>query len=100
MSKASSVSATIDPKVGQSGGYYFVRFTSLSLKDSNNPQYPYEAFSSKFTSVSLLPSLSRSDAAADLSSRISSMSGNFNSTVMAAINAGSASSSTGAAAVS
>lgn len=54
VSKASSVSATIDPKAGQSGGYYFVRFTSLSLKDATNPQYPYQAFSAKFTSVAAL----------------------------------------------
>lgn len=65
VSKASSVSATIDPSVGQSGmsnptkvdrkavlmgigAYYFVRFSSLGLHDTTNPQYMYEAFSAIF----------------------------------------------------
>ncbi|CAD6577599.1 MAG: hypothetical protein TREMPRED_001986 [Tremellales sp. Tagirdzhanova-0007] len=72
VSKASSVSATIDPTVGQSGEYYFVRFASLALKDTNNPQYPYEAFSAIFT--------------------INSMSGTFNSSILAEISGSSSSS--------
>jgi hypothetical protein len=37
------------------GNYYFVRFASLSLKDSTNPQYPYQAYSAKFTYVPFNP---------------------------------------------
>jgi hypothetical protein len=40
---------TIDTSIGEDGDYYFVRFTSLGLKDSKNPQYPYQSFSAKFT---------------------------------------------------
>lgn len=63
VSKASSVSATINPSVGQSGAYYFVRFTSLALKSAADPQYPYEAFSAKFA--------------------IAGMTGTWNATVLA-----------------
>ena len=49
VSKTSSISSTIHPDIGQSGDYYFVRFTSLGLKDTKNPQYPYQQFSAKFT---------------------------------------------------
>ncbi|OWZ27944.1 hypothetical protein C356_06618 [Cryptococcus neoformans c45] len=73
VSKASSVSATIDPSIGQDDSHYFVRFTSLSLKDEKNPQYPYEAFSAMFY--------------------IQSMTGTFNATVLAAIDAANSSSS-------
>ncbi|ODN73964.1 hypothetical protein L202_07462 [Cryptococcus amylolentus CBS 6039] len=73
VSKASSISATIDPSIGQDDSHYFVRFTSLSLKDSTNSQYYYEAFSSMFS--------------------IKSMTGSFNATVLAAIDASSSSSS-------
>jgi hypothetical protein len=48
VSKISQISTTIDPSVGQTGPYYFVRFASLNLKDSTNPQYPYQAYSAKF----------------------------------------------------
>ncbi|ORY30561.1 hypothetical protein BCR39DRAFT_109548 [Naematelia encephala] len=67
VSKASSVSATVNPTIGESGNYYFVKFTSLSLKDSTNPQYNYEAFSAKF--------------------QMSEMSGQFNATVLSEIDA-------------
>ncbi|WWD18639.1 hypothetical protein CI109_103092 [Kwoniella shandongensis] len=74
VSKASSISATIDPSIGQDDSHYFVRFTSLNLKDAKNPQYPYEAFSAMFT--------------------ISSMSGKFNATTLAAIDAAASSNAT------
>ncbi|KAK4685129.1 hypothetical protein P7C73_g5025, partial [Tremellales sp. Uapishka_1] len=63
VSKANTVSATIDPSVGQAGKYYFVRFSSLSLKQTTNPTYPYEAFSAQF--------------------QLDTMTGTFNSTVLA-----------------
>ncbi|KAG1886782.1 hypothetical protein F4604DRAFT_1675628 [Suillus subluteus] len=44
----------------------FVRFTSISLTDATNPQYPAEAFSAKFT--------------------MTGMTGTFNSTIQAEIN--------------
>lgn len=78
VSKTSSISATIDPTVGQSGNYYFVRFTSLGLKDTTNPAYYYEAFSAKFT--------------------INSMTGTFSAAVLAELAANSTTSSTAAAA--
>ena len=71
VSKTASIMTTIDPSIGQDGAYYFVRFTSLALKDTTNPQYPYEAFSAKFT--------------------ITNLSGSFNSTVLAEISAGASS---------
>ncbi|XAO27621.1 hypothetical protein I312_106479 [Cryptococcus bacillisporus CA1280] len=73
VSKASSISATINPSIGQDDSHYFVRFTSLSLKDETNSQYPYEAFSAMF--------------------HIQSMTGTFNATVLAAIDAANSSSS-------
>ncbi|WVQ73388.1 hypothetical protein IAR50_002959 [Cryptococcus sp. DSM 104548] len=78
VSKASSISTTIDPSIGQDDSHYFVRFTSLSLKDANNTQYPYEAFSAMFS--------------------IQSMTGTFNATVLAAIDADTSSSSSSASA--
>ena len=48
VSKASSVSVTVDPTIGPNGDFYFIRVSSLSLKDTINPQYPYQAFSAKF----------------------------------------------------
>lgn len=78
VSKTSSISATIDPTVGQSGLYYFVRFTSLGLKDATNSAYYYEAFSAKFT--------------------INSMTGTFSASVLAELAANSTTSSTAAAA--
>ncbi|WVR06492.1 hypothetical protein IAU60_003523 [Kwoniella sp. DSM 27419] len=73
VSKTSSISATIDPSIGQDDSHYFVRFTSLNLKSPSNPQYPYEAFSAMFS--------------------ISAMTGTFNSTTLAAISAGNGTSS-------
>ncbi|OCF37166.1 hypothetical protein I317_00110 [Kwoniella heveanensis CBS 569] len=78
VSKTSSISATIDPSIGQDDSHYFVRFTSLSLKSPSNPQYPYQAFSAMFP--------------------IGSMTGSFNASVLAAIDAGDGSSSVSAAA--
>ncbi|WVQ85034.1 hypothetical protein IAT38_007198 [Cryptococcus sp. DSM 104549] len=78
VSKASSISATIDPSIGQDDSHYFVRFTSLSLKDSTNAKYPYSAYSAMFN--------------------ISSMTGSWNSTVLAAIDASSSTLDTSAAA--
>jgi hypothetical protein len=78
VSKTSSISATIDPTVGQSGNYYFVRFTSLGLKDATNSAYYYEAFSAKFT--------------------INSMTGTFSASVLAELAANTTTSSTSAAA--
>ncbi|KAK1925888.1 hypothetical protein DB88DRAFT_485490 [Papiliotrema laurentii] len=63
VSKTSEINATIDPKNGPTGAYYFVRFRSANLKDSKNPQYNYQAYSSKF--------------------EIDSMTGTFNATVLA-----------------
>ncbi|WWC62768.1 uncharacterized protein I303_105365 [Kwoniella dejecticola CBS 10117] len=80
VSKTSSISATIDPSIGQDDSHYFVRFTSLSLKSESNPQYPYEAFSAMFT--------------------INSMTGKFDSATLAAIDAGNSTSSAASAAVS
>ncbi|RSH90930.1 hypothetical protein EHS25_010106 [Saitozyma podzolica] len=80
VSKTSSISATIDPTVGQSGNYYFVRFTSLGLKDATNSAYYYEAFSAKFT--------------------INSMTGTFSASVLAELAANSTTSSTTAASAS
>jgi hypothetical protein len=66
VSKTAQIMTTINPHAGQTGmslfislatdadgkgNYYFVRFASLSLKDSTNPQYPYQAYSAKFTYV-------------------------------------------------
>ncbi|KAI9634690.1 uncharacterized protein MKK02DRAFT_12669, partial [Dioszegia hungarica] len=49
VSKTSSLVATIDPSIGTTGTWYFVRFTSLGLKDSAMPQYNYQAYSARFT---------------------------------------------------
>jgi hypothetical protein len=65
VSKASSVSVTVDPTIGPDGDFYFIRVTSLGLKDTTNPQYPYQAFSAKFA--------------------LTGMSGNFSQAVLAQI---------------
>ncbi|WWC70911.1 uncharacterized protein I206_104863 [Kwoniella pini CBS 10737] len=77
VSKTSSISATIDPSIGQDDSHYFIRFTSLSLKSETNSQYPYEAFSAMFT--------------------INSMTGKFDSATLAAIDAGNSTSSSSSA---
>jgi len=56
---------TPDPSIGPSTDEYFIRFQSLSLKDSTNPQYPALAFSAKFS--------------------MTGMSGTFNASVQAQI---------------
>lgn len=66
VSTTSSIVFTPDGTIGPNGNEYFVRFTSLNLKDATNTQYPAEAFSAKFT--------------------MAGMTGTFNSTVQAEIN--------------
>ncbi|TXT16004.1 hypothetical protein VHUM_00507 [Vanrija humicola] len=46
VSKAQTVTATIDPTIGEDGQYYFVRVTSNSLR---NGTLPYQSFSARFT---------------------------------------------------
>lgn len=43
VSAASSVSATIDPSVGENGKYYFIRYRSLELMEGENPYQQYSA---------------------------------------------------------
>ncbi|KAL7414861.1 hypothetical protein BDY24DRAFT_20199 [Mrakia frigida] len=71
VAKTGQLIATIDPSVGSNMDQYFLRFTSLSYVDPNS-QYGalYNSFSSKFT--------------------LSSMTGTFNSTTQALIDAGKA----------
>lgn len=45
VSAASSISATIDPSVGENGKYYFIRYSSLNLKEG---EYPYQQYSARF----------------------------------------------------
>ncbi|ETW77355.1 hypothetical protein HETIRDRAFT_147901 [Heterobasidion irregulare TC 32-1] len=72
VSTTSSVQFTPDATIGPNGSEYFLRFTSLNLKDTTNSQYPAEAFTAKFT--------------------MTGMTGTFNATVQAQIaNAASAS---------
>lgn len=66
VSTTSSVVFTPDGTMGPDGGEYFVRFTSINLKDATNSQFPAEAFSAKFA--------------------MTGMTGTFNSTVQAEIN--------------
>ncbi|KAF8465838.1 hypothetical protein DFH94DRAFT_821408 [Russula ochroleuca] len=65
VSKANSINWSPDPTAGPNFNNYFIRFTSLSLKDANQTQFNAEAFSAKFT--------------------LSGMTGTFNSTVQAEI---------------
>jgi hypothetical protein len=57
-----SIDFTVDPTVGENGKYYFIRFSSTTLKDGANP---YLSFSAIFT--------------------LNGMSGTFNQTVKAQI---------------
>jgi len=66
VSTASSVQWTPDANVGSNGNFYFVRFSSLALKDTTNVNFPYQSFSAKFT--------------------LNGMTGTFNSTVQSQIN--------------
>ncbi|KAF5343558.1 hypothetical protein D9758_012965 [Tetrapyrgos nigripes] len=66
VAKSSSLQFTPDAGIGPNGNNYFVRFDSLTLKDSANPQSPAMAFSSRFT--------------------MSGMSGTFNASVQSLIN--------------
>lgn len=65
VSTTQSVIFTPDPTIGSNGNEYFIRFQSISLKDSTQPQYPALAFSAKFS--------------------LSGMTGTFNSTVQSQI---------------
>lgn len=49
VSTTSSIKFTPQASVGENGKYYFVRFESINLKDTTNPQFPALAFSSKYT---------------------------------------------------
>ncbi|CDO70070.1 hypothetical protein BN946_scf184601.g23 [Trametes cinnabarina] len=73
VSSTGSVVFTPDASSGENGNYYFIRVESASLKDANNPQFPAEAFSSKYT--------------------MSGMTGTFDATVKAQIGASGAASS-------
>jgi len=66
VSTTSSVVFTLDGTIGPDSSEYFVRFTSINLKDATNSQFPAEAFSAKFA--------------------MTGMTGTFNSTVQAEIN--------------
>ncbi|KAH7883062.1 hypothetical protein F5I97DRAFT_1901614 [Phlebopus sp. FC_14] len=65
VSNTSSVSFTPEGSIGPNSNQYFIRFESINLKDSAQPQYPEMAFSAKFT--------------------MTGMTGNFNSSVQAEI---------------
>lgn len=56
---------TPNPAIGPNSNVYFIRFTSQTAKDPNNPSFPAEAFSAKFT--------------------LAGMTGTFNATVAAQI---------------
>ncbi|KAF8489849.1 hypothetical protein JB92DRAFT_3011826 [Gautieria morchelliformis] len=49
VSKQTSQDFIVNSTLGPNSNAYFIRFTSLSFKDPNNPQFPYEAFSAKFS---------------------------------------------------
>jgi len=49
VSTTGQIQFTPDPKIGPNGAFYFIRFESVSLKDSAAPQFPALAFSAKFT---------------------------------------------------
>lgn len=66
VSTTSSIVFTPDGTIGPDSSEYFVRFTSINLKDATNSQFPAEAFSAKFA--------------------MTGMTGTFNSTVQAEIN--------------
>jgi hypothetical protein len=65
VSGTQAVVFTPDPSIGPNGNEYFVRFQSINLKDTTQPQFPALAFSAKFT--------------------MSGMSGTFNATVQSQI---------------
>lgn len=65
VSTNSFVSYLPDATVGPNGADYFIRFQSLSLKSTDNPAYPYQSFSAKFT--------------------LNGMTGTFNSTIQGQI---------------
>ena len=108
VSKTAQIMTTIDPHSGQTGtllapdqtpeytdnvgNYYFVRFSSLNLRDSQNSQYPYQAYSAKFTYVPfhLLCRVSI------LINSLDEMVGTFNATILAAISSDPAASSASA----
>jgi len=80
VSKVATQAWTPDATVGPNFDNYFIRFTSNSLKDASQSQFPAEAFSAKFT--------------------LTGMTGTFNSTVQAEISGSltpSGAASTGAA---
>jgi len=72
VSQVNTISWTPDATAGPNYNSYFIRITSVSLKDPNQTQFNAEAFSAKFT--------------------LSGMTGTFNSTVQAVISGSAASS--------
>ncbi|KAH9990205.1 hypothetical protein BJV74DRAFT_878072 [Russula compacta] len=75
VANVSEVAWTPDASAGPNFNSYFIRFTSNSLPDASNAQFPAEAFSAKFA--------------------LTGMTGNFNASVQAEIS-GSGTSSSGA----
>ncbi|KAJ9103987.1 hypothetical protein QFC21_002450 [Naganishia friedmannii] len=61
VSTSNSVDAWIDASLGPNGNYYFIRVLSLGLKDTAQPEYPYQSYSARFI--------------------LNNMSGSFNSSV-------------------
>ncbi|KAI8989042.1 hypothetical protein BD414DRAFT_323534 [Trametes punicea] len=80
VSSTSSIVFTPDASLGENGPYYFIRVESDTLKDPNSPQYPAEAFSSKYT--------------------MSGMTGTFDASVKAELGESGSSSAAGAPATS
>jgi len=73
VSKVSTQSWTPDATVGPDSAVYFIRFTSNSFQDPNQPQFMAEAFSAKFA--------------------LTGMTGTFNATIQAQISGAPAASS-------
>lgn len=71
VAQTGSIAFTPDPSIGANSNSYFIRIESTTLKDTSNPQFNAEAFSAKFT--------------------LTGMSGTFNSTIQAQIDAGNSS---------
>jgi hypothetical protein len=67
VSTTAALEFTVDPTIGPDGDFYFIRFSSIALKDPTNAAIPFLSFSHIFT--------------------LDDMTGVFNATVQAEVNA-------------
>ncbi|EGO01315.1 hypothetical protein SERLA73DRAFT_87877 [Serpula lacrymans var. lacrymans S7.3] len=96
--KTTSIVFTPDPTIGPNADEYFIRFESLNLKDTTQPQYPALAFSAKFSLSGMTGQFSKAvqaeidgQSTAPIAAPTAGPSGSVSSLATPTLSAGSAS---------